>query len=232
MYHPCFPCLRYSLEICDCALLLCAVCPLDVASLVFLHRGLGVVDPEELVQMLLHADFCAEVFPQATQSGEDEDILPDSGDTTRSPSPPPPILAGGSASGSLGSFEGTSLASMSAEGAVANERFSSVSGTTEPSLEPDPVESLEKKPLLRTRASWTRLERRMLVFPAMLRPSGTSRIDGPERGGHAARVASGIERRTYIAGRRIKSQSPLLPPGLFTMIQARLGNRRVLITEP
>lgn len=71
--------------------------------------------------------------------------------------------------------------------------------------------------------SWTKLERTRLLFPALLPPA-----EPPQRRlplGLGSKTSVDYDDETYLCGRRAACRSPLLLPGLFHMLQARLANR-------
>lgn len=75
------------------------------------------------------------------------------------------------------------------------------------------------------RSSWARLERRRLVFPALLSPLEASSKRGHGACSGAGGFAGGSE--AFVCGRRVACRSPIFLPGLFHMLQARLANRLV-----
>lgn len=75
--------------------------------------------------------------------------------------------------------------------------------------------------------SWAKLERTRLLFPALLPPA-----EAPPRRGLGLRLESGSGRggvdyddEMWRCGRRAACRSPVLLPGLFHMLQARVANR-------
>lgn len=150
--------------------------------------------------MLIQGDICAELFGQPPLPGEGEDTR--FGDEAGHPS------------------SSKSVADESADGKIPGTGVPI--DTTIGANFPTAAEALEKSPEARRRA-WTRLKRRILVFPALLEPS-TSPQHGHEVDRHAGAVRDG-DTCNFVAGRRIGCRSPMLPPGLFHAVQARLANR-------
>lgn len=75
--------------------------------------------------------------------------------------------------------------------------------------------------------SWTKLERTRLLFPALLPPAK----EAPKRGllqlglGGGRKSSVDYDDEVCLCGRRAACRSPVLLPGLFHMLQARLANR-------
>eukprot|EP00752_Nemacystus_decipiens_P009822 g8764.t2 len=82
--------------------------------------------------------------------------------------------------------------------------------------------------------SWTKLERTRLLFPALLPPAEGAPRRGLQLLGGGRRSSVDYDDGVCLCGRRASCRSPVLLPGLFHMLQARLANRyrgRVILRD-
>lgn len=109
--------------------------------------------------------------------------------------------------------------------AVEAERPSSFSSSVSSSSRPASARrELHKK------GSLAKLDRRKLVFPALLQKLKASSREGAGNQGHGGGGISGWkgledDDERFLCGRRVACRSPMLLPGLFHMVQARLANK-------
>lgn len=124
-------------------------------------------------------------------------------------------LGSGSGSGS-GSSQGATLAA-----AERKQKYADSAAAAKEAQRP----SERWRALGILKESWTKLERTRLLFPALM-PAAAE--EAPPRTGTPlgrSRVDYSDEDEACLCGRRAACRSPMLLPGLFHMLQARLANR-------
>ncbi|CAN0025441.1 unnamed protein product, partial [Ectocarpus sp. 12 AP-2014] len=148
-----------------------------------------------------------------------------SSNSPRTPAAPGAGAPSNQALGGASSLAAEVLAAAEANGAAAG------ASPRKPSAETEPGAAARRKSSERWRAfglrkeSWAKLERRRLLFPALLpRSEAISRREWARRWNTEA----------CVCGRRVACRSPMLLPGLFHMLQSLLATRypgRVLLRD-
>lgn len=200
------------------------------------HRGLGSVDPESLVQALLDADICAELSPQGEGSADITKVA--NKNTKVSPSflndsHLSPEVEGGCGSSYNGSEAGVLSAVASGKSSSTHHSSSfSIFDEGDDNNKEEDVDSWgsfgRQRLHDRGRNARERLGLRRLVFPSLLTELETFPHGG--KGGYPGDegwdwVERFRDKEAFVFGRRVACRSPLLTPGLFHSLQARLANR-------
>lgn len=191
--------------------------------------------------MLLDVDVCAE-FPSDPATGDENcSARPLTTELTSNDSG----VGNSSSSSSITSDSLTGDGSTMTAGWLSSHAITTTAATTvaaasgvggeelEPSSEP-----LTRRPLGGTAKEdrWVRLQRRLLVFPALLRPTpgsrggsmlflGSASPQWQSEGRDGVAGSREGEERVFVAGRRVRCRSAMFLLGLFHMVQARLANR-------
>ena len=226
---------------------------------------MGSVDPENLVQVLLDADVCAELPSHGEDHTEIMQATPRSKTGGRGwdrPSYASSFASTSEGGRRQGGGRGLETKTRSANSVVSStstgDAFSALNryslssfynrregdgdidegdedcqddddaGTAADAAHPS--RSSDRQRLrVRRKDWWAKLERRRLVFP-MLLPERGAGLGGGKATGHGEDEDVWMERfagdnEKFVCGRRVACRAPLLAPGLFHMLQARLANR-------
>lgn len=222
--------------------------PMMMLYYLSVHRGLGSVDPESLVQALLDADICAELPPQGEGSADTTKVvnknMKASPSSLNDPFSSSPQLSPGVEGGYGSSFHGAEAGVLST---VASSTLYSSSLSTSSSRQAsrafdvdegdddnkaedmDSWGSFDRQHLRgRGRDAWERLGCRQLVFPSLL--TGLEAFPHERKGVYPGDegwdwVKRFQDKEPFVFGRRVACRAPLLTPGLFHSLQARLANR-------